>query len=33
MVPIREFGTEEQKQKYLPELASGRWIGLPSVTP
>lgn len=27
MVPIFEFGTEEQKQKYLPKLASGQWIG------
>jgi glutaryl-CoA dehydrogenase len=27
MVPINEFGTEEQKRKYLPKLASGEWIG------
>ena len=27
MVPINEFGSEEQKQKYLPKLASGEWIG------
>jgi glutaryl-CoA dehydrogenase len=27
MVPINEFGTEMQKQKYLPKLASGEWIG------
>ena len=27
MVPIEEFGTEAQKQKYLPKLASGEWIG------
>ena len=27
MVPINEFGTEEQKQKYLPGLASGQYIG------
>ena len=27
MVPIFEFGTEAQKQKYLPKLASGEWIG------
>ena len=27
MVPINEFGTEEQKQKYLPKLASGEWVG------
>ncbi|HAM76779.1 MAG TPA: acyl-CoA dehydrogenase, partial [Alcanivorax sp.] len=26
MVPINEFGSEEQKQKYLPKLASGEWI-------
>lgn len=25
--PILEFGTEEQKQKYLPKLSSGEWIG------
>jgi glutaryl-CoA dehydrogenase len=27
MVPIHEFGTEAQKQKYLPKLARGDWIG------
>jgi glutaryl-CoA dehydrogenase len=27
MVPINEFGTDAQKQKYLPKLASGEWIG------
>src|ERR1700712_2277537 len=27
MVPIYEFGTEEQKRKYLPKLATGEWIG------
>ena len=27
MVPINEFGTEAQKQKYLPKLASGQWVG------
>ena len=27
MVPIHAFGTEAQKQKYLPRLASGEWIG------
>jgi alkylation response protein AidB-like acyl-CoA dehydrogenase len=26
-IPIVEAGTEEQKQKYLPRLASGEWIG------
>lgn len=25
--PILENGTEEQKQKYLPKLASGEWLG------
>ena len=25
--PIMEFGTPEQKAKYLPKLASGEWIG------
>lgn len=25
--PIMENGTEEQKQKYLPKLASGEWLG------
>lgn len=27
MVPIFEFGTQAQKQTYLPRLASGEWIG------
>ena len=27
MAPIMEHGTEEQKMKYLPKLASGEWIG------
>ena len=27
MVPINEFGTEEQKRKYLPKLATGELIG------
>jgi len=27
MVPIYEFGNEATKQKYLPKLASGEWIG------
>ena len=26
-VPILNYGTEAQKQKYLPKLASGEWIG------
>jgi glutaryl-CoA dehydrogenase len=27
MLPIFEFGTEAQKRKYLPKLATGEWIG------
>ncbi len=27
MMPINEFGSEAQKQKYLPKLASGEYIG------
>jgi glutaryl-CoA dehydrogenase len=27
MLPIYEFGTEAQRQKYLPKLARGEWIG------
>jgi glutaryl-CoA dehydrogenase len=27
MYPIHEFGSEQQKNKYLPRLASGEWIG------
>jgi glutaryl-CoA dehydrogenase len=27
MVPILEFGTEPQRQKFLPKLARGEWIG------
>lgn len=27
MVPIFEFGSEAQKAKYLPKLATGEWIG------
>ncbi|AYG60236.1 acyl-CoA dehydrogenase [Rhizobium jaguaris] len=27
MVPINAFGSEAQKQKYLPKLATGEWIG------
>jgi alkylation response protein AidB-like acyl-CoA dehydrogenase len=26
-VPILQLGTEQQKKKYLPKLASGEWIG------
>jgi len=27
MHPINAYGTEEQKRKYLPKLATGEWIG------
>ncbi len=27
MYPIFAYGTEEQRQKYLPKLASGEWMG------
>src|SRR5690606_17815865 len=27
MYPIHAFGSEEQKQRYLPKLARGEWIG------
>ena len=27
MLPIHEFGNEATKQKYLPKLASGEWVG------
>lgn len=27
MYPIYNFGSEEQRRKYLPKLASGEWIG------
>ena len=27
MVPIHDFGTEAQRQKFLPKLATGEWIG------
>jgi glutaryl-CoA dehydrogenase len=27
MVPINEFGSDAQKEKYLPKLATGQWIG------
>jgi glutaryl-CoA dehydrogenase len=27
MLPIHQFGTEAQRKKYLPKLATGEWIG------
>ena len=27
MLPIETFGTQAQKEKFLPQLAKGRWIG------
>lgn len=27
MYPIWKYGTEEQRKKYLPKLASGEWMG------
>ncbi|MCW2275082.1 acyl-CoA dehydrogenase [Rhodoblastus acidophilus] len=27
MLPILAFGSEEQRQRYLPKMASGEWIG------
>jgi len=27
MHPIHAYGTEEQRRKYLPKLASGEWVG------
>ena len=30
--PISEYGTEEQKQKYLTKLASGEWLGAFALT-
>jgi alkylation response protein AidB-like acyl-CoA dehydrogenase len=31
-IPLMGFGTEEQKQRYLPKLISGEWIGLHAMT-
>jgi hypothetical protein len=31
-VPIRDFGSEEQKQKYLPAMAAGKLIGAHALT-
>ena len=27
MHPIYAYGSEEQRQKYLPKLATGEWVG------
>jgi len=27
MYPVYAYGSEEQKQKYLPKLATGEWVG------
>ena len=27
MHPIFEYGSEEQREKYLPKLATGEWVG------
>jgi glutaryl-CoA dehydrogenase len=27
MHPIHQFGSEEQRQKYLPKMATGEWVG------
>jgi glutaryl-CoA dehydrogenase len=27
MYPIQAYGSEEQRRKYLPKLASGEWVG------
>ncbi len=31
-LPILYFGTEEQKQKYIPKLGSGEWVGAYGLT-
>jgi alkylation response protein AidB-like acyl-CoA dehydrogenase len=31
-LPLMAFGTDEQKKRYLPKLASGEWIGLHCMT-
>ncbi len=32
VAPILEFGTEDQKRRYLPKLASGEWLGAFALT-
>jgi alkylation response protein AidB-like acyl-CoA dehydrogenase len=31
-IPLMFFGTEEQKKRYLPKLASGQWVGNGAMT-
>jgi alkylation response protein AidB-like acyl-CoA dehydrogenase len=31
-LPVKEFGTEEQKKKYLPEIIAGNKVGSLGVT-
>jgi alkylation response protein AidB-like acyl-CoA dehydrogenase len=31
-IPLLRFGTEEQKERYLPRLVSGEWIGVHAMT-
>lgn len=31
-IPFLMFGTEEQKKRYLPKLASGEWVGIHAIT-
>lgn len=31
-LPIVQFGTEDQKQKFLPRLTNGQWIGAHAIT-
>ena len=31
-IPILSFGTDKQKQHYLPKLASGEWVGVHAMT-
>jgi alkylation response protein AidB-like acyl-CoA dehydrogenase len=32
VVPLWHFGSDEQKERYLPKLCSGEWIGLHAMT-
>lgn len=31
-IPLMSFGTEAQRRRYLPKLASGEWVGLHAMT-